>query len=160
MQIISIMAIMLIATPLQKGKNTNKHFSHTLETTASASNIWVIWVDVPNWKEWDTGLKDAVLDEAFKLGSRGKIIDLKGRASKFKVVAYEEGKSYTFKTQLPLAGLYVKRTLEEKDGQTFFTHEVWFKGLTAGMFAKRFGGTFKAMLPGVMGSIKAKAEQK
>ena len=70
------------------------------------------------------------------------------------MVDYQEGTSYTFKTKLPLGGLYVKRYLTEENGITRYTHEVWFKGLTAGIFANAFGGKFRAMLPEVMLNIK------
>ena len=58
------------------------------------------------------------------------------------------------KTKLPLGSLYVKRYLK-MDG----THEVWFAGLTRGLFAKAFGGKFRGMLPEVLNNIKTIAEQ-
>lgn len=142
----------------QDNTPSNKHFWHTVETTADPQAIWNVWTDVSNWKNWDTGLKDAIMKTPFQLKSKGKIISLEGRRSTFKVVAYEEGKSYTFKTNLPLGGLYVKRYIEQKNGKTFFTHEVWFKGLTAGIFAKRFGPEFRKLLPEVMENIKLAVE--
>ncbi|MEM1320100.1 MAG: SRPBCC family protein [Bacteroidota bacterium] len=137
---------------------SNKHFWHTVETSASPATIWSIWTDVPNWQQWDSGLKAASLEGDFKLKARGTIVSLEGRKTKFKVVAFEPGRSYTFKTNLPLGGLYVKRSLEEKDGKTMFTHEVWFKGLTGGLFAKRFGPKFRELLPEAMAQIKSIAE--
>ncbi len=154
-----ICACMVLASNAQQSEPSNKHFSHTLETSSNPEVIWAIWTDVPNWKDWDTGLKDAILDGELDMDSKGKIVSLEGRTSKFKVVAFEKDKSYTFKTNLPFGGLYVKRTLEKKAGKTFFTHEVWFKGLLAGVFAKRFGPEFREMLPGVMRNIKEIAEK-
>lgn len=143
----------------QSMKQTNKHFSNTLETTATASEIWEIWTDVPNWKNWDIGLKDASLAGNFTLKAKGKILSLEGKKSNFKIVAYEKGKSYTFKTNLPFGGVYVKRYLSLKNGKVFFTHEVWFSGLAGGVFAKRFGPNFKKMLPTAMQNIKEIAEK-
>jgi len=146
-------------TTLTQGQTqSNKHFWHTMETSASPSDIWKIWTDVPNWKDWDSGLKDAEMTDDFRLDAKGIIISLEGRKSKFTVVEYEEGKSYTIKTKLPLSSLYVKRFWEEKNGKIYFTHEVWFKGLTAGIFAKAFGGEFRKMLPVVLENIKKIAE--
>jgi len=158
--LLSISLIMLTDLSAQADKKqSKKHFWNTVETTASPEAIWQIWIDVPNWKNWDSGLKDATIFGDFALDSKGQIISLEGRKSKFKVVELEEGRSYTFKTKLPLGGLYVKRTLEQKDDKTYFTHEVWFKGLTAGIFANMFGNDFREMLPGVMGNIKNIAEK-
>lgn len=138
----------------QDKKPTNKHFWCTMQTTASPDSIWSVWIDVNQWKVWDTGLKDAALNGVFRLGATGTIISLEGRKSKFKVIDYEEGKSYIYKTKLPLGSLYVKRYLTTENNQTSFTHEVWFKGLTKGIFAKAFGGKFRKMLPEVLLNIK------
>ncbi len=145
-----------------KGQNdepSNKHFWNTVKTTASPEQIWSIWIDVANWKSWDTGLKDAEIEGAFEPKAKGHIISLENRKSKFKVVAYTEGQSYTFKTNLPLGALYVRRYLTVEDDTTIFTHEVWFKGITAGLFAKQFGPKFRALLPEVMENIKSIAEK-
>ncbi len=136
-----------------------KHFWHTEKTTASPDVIWKIWIDVRNWKDWDTGLKDASLEGDFLLQAKGQIISLEGRKSKFKVVSYEEGVSYTLETKLPLSSLFVKRYLSTENEETWITHEVWFKGFTAGIFAKQFGSKFMKLLPGVVQNVKKIAEQ-
>jgi hypothetical protein len=143
----------------QEKKATKKHFWHTVETTASPDKIWAVWTDVQNWKTWDTGLKEASMNVPFTLNAKGTILSLENRKSTFKIVAFEQGKMYTFKTNLPLGGLYVKRFLEVKNGRTYFTHEVWFSGLTGGVFANMFGEKFKQMLPEVMENIKKIAEK-
>ena len=142
----------------QDSNPTDKHFWYSLETSATPEQIWAIWIDVQHWKDWDTGLKDAEMNGPFQLGQTGIITSLEGRKSKFKVVEYSQGLSYTYKTRLPLGSLYVKRYLSSQEGQMMFTHEVWFKGLTKGIFAKAFGGKFRQMLPKVLENIKQIAE--
>ncbi|MEM6629811.1 MAG: SRPBCC family protein [Bacteroidota bacterium] len=142
----------------QDRQATDRHFWYTLETSASPDKIWRVWTDVARWKDWDTGLKDAEMEGDFQLGQKGVIISLEGRKSTFEVVAYAEGSSYTYKTRLPLGSLYVKRYLTSENGKTLFTHEVWFKGLTKGIFAKAFGGKFRKMLPQVLENVKQLAE--
>ena len=73
---------------------------------------------------------------SFVLGAKGRLIPLKGPKARFKITQFDPGKSYTFKTKLPFGGLYVKRYWEQKEGKTFFTHEVWFDGWSARFFAK------------------------
>lgn len=159
-----IIFIILISTLVmqahaQEKKPTKKHFWHTVETTASPDKIWAVWADVPNWKTWDTGLKEASINMPFAQNAKGEILSLEDRKSTFKIVAFEQGKTYTFKTNLPLGGLHVKRFLEVKNGRTYFTHEVWFSGLSGGVFANIFGEKFKNMLPKVMENIKKIAEK-
>jgi Polyketide cyclase / dehydrase and lipid transport len=156
---IILLTMLTMQAHAQEKKATKKHFWHTVETTASPDAIWAIWTNVQNWKTWDTGLKDASMSDNFALNAKGVITSLEGKKSKFKIVAFEKGVSYTFKTNLPLGGLYVKRSLEVKNGVTFFTHEVWFSGLTGGIFANMFGEKFKGMLPEVMENIKKIAEK-
>lgn len=138
---------------------SNKHFSHSTTTKAVPESIWGIWIDVENWKAWDSGLKDASMEETFRLNAKGTIISLEGRKSAFKIVEFQEGNSYTLKTKLPLGSLYVKRYLTHTAEGTIFTHEVWFKGVTGGLFAKAFGPKFREMLPSVLENIKKIAEQ-
>ena len=132
----------------------NAHFWYSMETTASPQAIWSVWTDVPNWKNWDTGLKDASVTGEFTLAAKGVILSLENRKSRFKVVEYTEGESYTYKTKLPFGSLYVKRYLKTQNGVTTFTHEVWFKGLTRGIFARAYGKEFREMLPQVLLNIK------
>lgn len=140
-------------------QNSNTHFQHTIETTASPESIWKIWTDVPNWQQWDSGLKSAILNGNFEVGTKGKLIPDKGPKAKFRITEMEAGKSYTFKTSIPFGGLFVKRTLETKNGKTYFTHEVWFTGLLKGFFGKQLGSNYKNMLPEVMETIKTMAEK-
>ncbi len=142
----------------QEKAPTNKHFWYSLETHASPERIWSVWTNVPDWKTWDIGLKDASIEDEFNLGAKGKIVSLEERTTKFKVVEYIKGVSYTYKTKLPLGSLYVKRYLTKEKEKISFTHEVWFKGLTGGLFAKAFGAKFREMLPTVLSNVKTLAE--
>lgn len=141
-------------------QQTNYHFYHTEQTTAAPEAIWKIWTDVPNWEQWDDGLRDAQLDGEFQVGSKGKLIPDKGPKSKFIIDAMEEGKSYTFKTRIPFGWLIIKRTLTVEEGQTLFTHDVQFTGIFRKPLGNKVGKRYRAMLPEVMGKIKARAEAK
>lgn len=138
---------------------SNTHFSYSLETSASPTKIWQIWSDVANWQQWDTGLKSAELSGAFAIGTKGKLIPDKGPKSSFILTELVAGKSYTFKTKLPLGALYVKRYLEEKEGKTYFTHEVWFTGLSKGIFGNALGKNYRRILPEVMTRIREIGER-
>lgn len=94
----------------------------------------------------------------FVLGAKGTIV-AEGRRSKFTVVALTPGKSYTIKTKLPLGGLYVRRLFEETAEGNTITHEVWFRGVTSGLFARALGRDFRVMLPAVVEKVKEIAEQ-
>jgi hypothetical protein len=141
------------------GHQTNYHFSHTDSTRVSSDKIWQVWTDVPNWKQWDQGLKEAVLDGNFIVGTKGKLIPNKGPKSKFIISELVPNKSYAFKTRIPLGWLVIKRTLEVKNGITYFTHDVEFTGLLKKVFGNVLGKEYRAMLPNVLSEIKRIAEQ-
>lgn len=150
--------MILITYQSAYAQGSSKHFQHTLKTTAPASEVWRIWTDVAQWHTWDTGLQQASLAGPFRKGAEGTLISTQGRKTKFVVTKVDEGTSYTFKTRLPLGSLQITRSLVTEDNVVLFTHEVRFKGLTGGMFAKMLGKGFREMLPGAMETIKRQAE--
>lgn len=143
-----------------KAQETNYRFSHTDSTVAGSDKIWQVWTDVPNWKQWDKGLKEALLEGDFAVGSKGKLVPDKGPKSKFVISEVIPQQSYTFKTKIPFGWLVIKRSLEVKEGTTFFTHEVEFTGMLKKFLGKRLGKNYRAMLPEVMAEIKQIAEKK
>ncbi|MBN8577497.1 MAG: SRPBCC family protein [Cytophagales bacterium] len=155
--------IVIISTFLvmqAQAQQTDYHFSHTDNTTATSDKIWEVWTDVPNWKQWDKGLKEASLEGEFIVGTKGKLIPDKGPKAKFVISEIEPNNSYTFKTKIPFGWLIIKRTLEVKEGETFFTHDVKFTGLLKKILGKKLGKNYREMLPSVMAEIKQLAESK
>lgn len=152
--------ISILFTMAAKSQETNYHFRHTASTTASADKIWNVWTDVSNWKQWDKGLKEAILDGEFVVGAKGKLIPDKGPKSKFIISEVVSNQSYTFKTSIPFGWLIIKRSLEVKNGVTYFTHDVQFTGILKKILGKKLGENYKAMLPDVMNEIKIIAETK
>ncbi len=138
---------------------SNTHFSCSVRTTAPPACIWAIWTNVDHWPEWDKGLKQATLAGPWAVGTRGELVPDKGPRSAFELTAVEPGRSYTFRTKLPLGALYVRRTLSQADGQTQFTHEVWFTGASKGLFGRVLGRRYRALLPEVLAAIRRQAER-
>jgi hypothetical protein len=157
-QIILFFSILLVSPAV--AQQTNYHFSHSDSTTATSGKIWQIWTDVPNWKQWDKGLKEAYLEADFSVGAKGKLMPDKGPKSKFFISELTPNKSYTFKIKIPFGWLIVNRTLEAKDGMTYFTHDVQFTGLLKKALGKKIGKNYRTMLPGVLNEIKLIAERK
>lgn len=139
-------------------QQTNYHFSHTITTSATTTQIWQIWTDVPNWKVWDTGLRDAKLNGIFMNGAKGKIQPDKGPKSTFIIENVQENKSYLLKTRIPFGWLIIHRSMEMKGGKLNFTHEVQFTGILKKIIGNKIGKRYRHLLPSVMENIKAIAE--
>lgn len=148
----------ILSAVQMSAQQSNRHFSHTVTTTARPETIWAIWTDVPNWHQWDTGLQSATLDGPFAAGAHGRLIPDKGPTSTFVIAEVQSPTSYVFYTKLPLGKLYVKRSWRVNNGVTEFTHEVWFKGVSKGLFGRVLGKKYRAILPNVMQQIKTLAE--
>jgi len=134
-------------------------FKYDQSTSATHENIWDIWLDVPNWHEWDTELESATLEGEMQLGAKGVLKPKGSPESKFTITEYTEGKSFTFSVQLPLAQLDVAHYFTS-DNPTTFVHEVTFKGLMGWLFARILGGQYNKVLPDVLINIQDIAEQK
>jgi len=160
METLLTFALVLVGFASATAVGNAREFSYTLETHAGAEQIWKLWTDVPNWKDWDSGLQSSQMDMPWALGAKGQLVSDKGRKVKFTVVKFEEGQRYAFRMKLPLGNMTVKRELEDEGGVTRFSHIVTFGGLTGGIFARLLGRDYQDMLPGVLAKIKELAEGK
>lgn len=151
--LISILNIMEL-----EAQTSNYKFSHMESTDAPKECIWHIWTDVSNWKNWDKGLKNAILPGDFVQGAKGILIPDRGPRTRFIVSEMVVGSSYTFKTKIPLGWLVVTRKLEVNKDKTLFTHEVEFTGILRKVWGNIMGKRYKAVLPEVMSEIKKIAE--
>jgi len=140
-------------------------FSNTVETTASAEDIWRLWTDVEKWPAWDSELVSAQLEGAFALGAMGQLVPRRGAPSQFVISQLADSKqieqrSYTFTVRLPLCKLHVRRFFSCPKDALYFTHEVSFEGITAPLFGLILGRQFRQILPQIMQSLKELAENK
>jgi Polyketide cyclase / dehydrase and lipid transport len=147
------------STPVVLASGTNAAFSHTITVRGPSSRIWALWMDVANWPSWDTELKEARAQGPLALDVEGTLLPKQGPASRFKVVAFEQGRRYAFETALPLAKLTVSRELRQDGDATTFTHDVQFCGLAGPVFAWYFGPKFRVVLPAVMQRLAQRSQQ-
>ncbi len=140
--------------------SSNQHFRAKATTSATVAAVWQVWTDVPNWPEWDTGLKEASLDGELALGATGTLLPQSGPRSTFTVSEWDPQSSYAFTTDLPLAQLTVRRTILRADeGAVMFEHEVFFSGFLGSVFGWVLGRDFRDQLPKVVQAVAARAEK-
>ena len=139
-------------------EGANKRFFHDVRTTADPDAIWRLWTSPQTWKLWDQGLADAEFEGAFVVGATGRIIPNAGPKSRFEIIALDPGRSYAFKTRLPLARLVVERAFVSR-APTCLRHEVRFEGFLGGFWAERFGPGFREALPPTMEELVRLAEK-
>ncbi|MEM1328622.1 MAG: SRPBCC family protein [Bacteroidota bacterium] len=134
------------------------HFIYTIDIDAEPKKVWTVLTDVSRWHVWDTELKSAQLDDVFRLHATGKLIPKKGPELPFIITQLEEGKGYTFRTDMPIGHLLIQRTLSSKNGKTHFTDDIQFTGGLKYLFGLILGRSFQKVLPEVMHNFKQLAE--
>jgi hypothetical protein len=65
---------------------------HTLETTTEPEAIWLRWLDVAGWPDWDEGLEWARLLGPLKVGSSGSLKRKGSLRQRFRVEEVQEGR--------------------------------------------------------------------
>ncbi|MGB5952160.1 MAG: SRPBCC family protein [Ornithinimicrobium sp.] len=143
--------------PLAAG--TNQAFAHTEITSGTRDDVWALWTDVPTWGQWDSGLKDAVLNTDFAPSATGTIVPNSGPKASFRIVEVDDGSSYTFVTSMPGATLSVRRELLDAHATTF-THTVWFEGPLSWLWSRLVGRSFRKQLPPTMQRLAQLAAQR
>jgi len=135
-------------------KQSNYHFQYTIGIDCNKEKAWEQLIKVSDWNKWDTELKEAIVFDDFELGAKGELIPKSGPKLKFEISEYSEGKSYTFKTKMPVGYLVIKRELMFKEGLTYFTDDIQFTGFLKRFFGVMLGRGFKSVLPSVMQNFK------
>ncbi len=133
---------------------------HTVETTASASDVWQIWQDVSNWNSWDHGLEFSKIDGPFKTGTTGTLKPKGGPLLNTILTHVEPMKVFVDEARLPLTRIIVTHFLTESQEKTHVTHQIEMKGPLAFFFAFVIGRNMKKNLPMEMASMIKKAEAK
>jgi len=141
-------------------KQSNRHFYAEATTSATPEQVWNVWMDVAQWKNWDPGLKDAEMDHAMNMGSVGKVITLQDQKISFEITEFATGKSFKYKVKLPLGHFTVDHMVEERNGQTQLLHEVEFNGFSKFLLGGILGKGFREMLPEAVENVARTAEQR
>ena len=135
-------------------KQSSYHFLYTIGIECKKEKAWELLIKVTDWNKWDTELKKAIVFDDFGLGAKGELTPKNGPKLKFEISDYSEGKSYTFKTKMPVGNLVIRRELTFKEGLTHFTDEIQFTGFLRRLFGIILGRGFQSVLPEVMQNFK------
>jgi uncharacterized membrane protein len=132
---------------------------HTVETTATAAQIWSVWQDVENWKTWDHDLESSQLNGPFKVGTTGSL-KFKGDDPILKTLLthVEPYKIFVQEAQLPLAKVIMTHAINQLDGKTHVTFQTEIRGILAIVWVWLLGSSIKKKIPVEMEQMLKKAE--
>lgn len=113
--------------------------SHTETVAAPPSAIWSRWTNVENWPKQDTTLASASIKGAFELGSTLTLRPIKSPPIRARLALVTPDVGFAYITKLPLGTLQYTHHLDEKNGQTEFTHSVAITGALFWLYAPILG---------------------
>jgi hypothetical protein len=130
---------------------------YTVETTASASQIWQLWQDVENWNTWDHDLESSGIDGPFRAGTSGYLKFKKDPLLKTLLTHVEPFKMFVQEAKLPLARVIMTHTISQVAGKTEVTIKTEIRGPLAFFFALLLGRSIKKKIPVEMAEMLKKA---
>lgn len=139
---------------------SNHHFNFSISVETTIEKVWETLIDAKNWKNWDTELKSAELNEPFLEGAKGTLVPMKGPKLDFYITEIIANQTYTFRTKIPLGWLEITRTLTPINNLIQFNDDIKFTGISKRFFGFLLGGGFRKVLPSVMENFKKIAESR
>ncbi len=131
----------------------------TIETKATREQIWKLWVNVENWRNWDSQVEFSKLNGKFEKGTYGVLKPIKSPKSKFELVSVENLSEFTTRSYLPLTKMDFIHELNEKEGQLYITHGVKITGVLTFLFSRIIGEKIIRELPNVIETLSKMAEK-
>ena len=136
-------------------------FENTVETTATAEQIWALWSKPESWPVWDNGVEWVKTEGAFVKGTKGVMKPVGGPQVKFEMVETEPLKRFMDRSFLPLTTLDFSHIYTPATGnkKAQITHRVEMRGLLTIIFKRVIGSNIEKDLPGAMKKLVALAEK-
>jgi hypothetical protein len=115
--------------------------SASITTTATPSQIWSIYLDFPNWPQWDHGLASYKPDGPFATSTHGTLQPTGGPTIPFSLDLVKPQHTFVDRTPLgPNTVLIGRHQLTAlPDGTTQITHTVEIEGPNAADIAQQMG---------------------
>lgn len=135
-------------------------FEETVETTASATQIWAQWSQPETWPSWDDGVEWVKMHGPFAHGSKGEMRPAGGPIVKFVILDVVVERSFKDRSFLPFTALdfthvYTPAAVGKK---ATINHRVEMRGLLTPLFSRVIGSGIKKGLRGAMTKLARAAE--
>lgn len=104
---------------------------HTVETSATPSQIWHVWQDVKNWKNWDHDLEASGLNGTFQAGTTGYLKFKDSQQLSTILTHVETLKMFVQEAKLPLASVVMTHLIDNVKGKTQVTIKTEVRGILA-----------------------------
>jgi hypothetical protein len=120
--------------------------------------VFAVWADVAGRPAWDPEVRFASLDVPFAVVSRGRLVPLRGRPSRFEITELDAPARHVIEVSLPLASLGLVRSVAPQGGGARVVHSVAFTGPLGWLFARLLEPRFARALPSAVAGVCRRAE--
>lgn len=131
---------------------------HSKNTSATPNQIWQLWENVQQWKEWDEALEASGIKGPFQEGTKGFLKFKDGTSLPTLLTHVEPLKLFTQEATLFLAKVVMSHAIKQEEGYTRITFEVQVTGLLALFYALFLGRSIRNKVPKEMDALIKKAE--
>lgn len=136
-------------------------YVETVNTKASAEQVWAVWVDAKNWPQWDDQLEWVKWDGPFIEGAIGTMKPTDGPVVKFVLSEVKEFSNFSDRAKLPLTTVDFIHTYEATaDGNGIIVHKVEMRGILAPLFGRVIGSKIRTHLRRAMIKLSVLAQEK
>lgn len=152
-----------VNNPIREKRTTSMltwNFEETVETTATAEQIWTLWSAPESWPRWDHGIEWVKTDGPFVKGGRGVMKPVGGPKVKFEMVDAVPRQGFKDRSFLPLTKLDFTHVYTPAAGgrKASITHKVEMHGLLTPVFSRVIGNNIKKDLRVAMTKLVRLAE--
>ncbi len=120
---------------------------HTVETTATPAQIWNVWQDVENWKNWDQEIELSQIDGPFQAGTTGCTKFVGTPLFKTLLTQVEPLKSVVQEAYLSFAKVVSYQSMSQVAGKTRVTFQVEVRGPLSLFYACILGRFVRKKIP-------------
>ena len=120
---------------------------HTVETEATPMQIWKVWEDVHNWKNWDQEIELSQIDGPFQTGTTGCTKFVGTPLFKTLLTQVDPNKLVVQETYLSFAKVVSYQSMRQVDDKTEVTFQVEIRGLLSLFYACKLRQFIKKKIP-------------
>lgn len=137
-----------------------RHFAISTDITAPPATVWAVMRDVERWHEWTASVRSIRLLDAkpLSVGVRALIRQPRLPPAMWKVVALDDGKSFTWVTWSPGLSVVARHGVEPTSAGTRATLSLEFNGLFGGFWGWLTGGMTSRYLAMEAAGLKRRSE--
>lgn len=120
---------------------------YTIETKATPTQIWKVWQDVENWKNWDQEIELSRINGPFQAGTAGFTKFVGTPLLKTLLTRVEPLKLVVQEAYLSFAKVVSYQSMTQLSGRTEVTFQVKIQGPLSFFFACMLGRFIKKKIP-------------